>query len=150
MPTVGGHVVLTLTPTCGWPTMGGCYATLNNRFKVIALGHGKSADWVNLASKRAAIPLADIAHLLSRMNTPLANFSDVAVLVDDLLARVRARLKSVRSKSSPCNCVRNAMAARGKANAQSLVLWSPPRTERPAPVISQHRVNSQPSRWVHH
>ena len=92
------------------------------------------------------MPLADIVHLLPRMNTPLANFSDVAVLVDDLLARVRARLKSVRSKSSPCNCVRNAMAARGKANAQSLMIWSPLRTVKPAPVISQHGVSSQTAR----
>ena len=118
MPTVGAHVDLTQTPTCGWPTIGGCYATLNNRFKVIALGHGKSADWVNLASKRAAIPLADIAHLLSRMNTPLANFSDVAVLVDDLLARVRARLKSVRA------CARKATRA-----IASAMQW--PQGERP-------------------
>jgi len=77
--------------------MGDCDTTLNNRFKAIELGHEKSADWVNVASKRAAMPLADFAHLLSRMNTPLANFSDVAVLVDALLARVRARLKSVRA-----------------------------------------------------
>ena len=32
------------------PTIGGCYPAPSNGFKVIALGHRKSADWVNLTS----------------------------------------------------------------------------------------------------
>ena len=43
------------------------------------------------------MPLADIARLLSLVNAPLAECSDVNLLVDAQLARVRARLKSMRA-----------------------------------------------------
>lgn len=43
------------------------------------------------------MPLPDIGRLLALVNTPLADCSDVNVLVDAQLARVRARLKSMRA-----------------------------------------------------
>jgi DNA-binding transcriptional MerR regulator len=43
------------------------------------------------------MPLADIARLLALVITPLASCRDVDVLVDAQLARVRARLKSMRA-----------------------------------------------------
>ena len=39
-----------LAPTFDLPIIGGCYPAPSNGFKVIPLGHGKSADWDNLES----------------------------------------------------------------------------------------------------
>ena len=47
---IGADAVLTLAPKLNCPTIGGCYPQPSNGFKVIALGHRKSADWVNLTS----------------------------------------------------------------------------------------------------
>ena len=49
-PGVGADEVLTQAPTFDCPTIGSCYPEPSNGFKVIPLGHMKSADWVNLAS----------------------------------------------------------------------------------------------------
>ena len=43
------------------------------------------------------MPLADVNRLLGFVDAPLANCSDVDLLVDEQLARVRARLKSLRA-----------------------------------------------------
>ena len=43
------------------------------------------------------IPLTDTKRLLALVNTPLADCSDVDLLVEAHLARVRARLKSMRA-----------------------------------------------------
>ena len=40
----------TQAPTFDCPTLGGCYFSPTNGFKVIPLGHMKSARWVNLES----------------------------------------------------------------------------------------------------
>ena len=47
---IGVHVDLTEAVTFDCPTLGRCYPDPTNRFKVIALGNRKSADWINLAS----------------------------------------------------------------------------------------------------
>ena len=43
------------------------------------------------------MPLADVNRLLGFVDAPLADCSDVNLLVDEQLARVRARLKSMRA-----------------------------------------------------
>ena len=43
------------------------------------------------------MPLADVSRLLGFVDAPLADCSDVDLLVDEQLARVRARLKSMRA-----------------------------------------------------
>ena len=43
------------------------------------------------------MPLADVNRLLGFVDAPLADCSDVDMLVDEQLARVRARLKSMRA-----------------------------------------------------
>ena len=43
------------------------------------------------------MPLADVKRLLGLVDAPLGNYSDVDLLVDGQLARVRARLKSMRA-----------------------------------------------------
>lgn len=57
------------------------------------------------------MPLVDIARLLNFLDQPAADCVDVNVLVDEQLARVRARLKSMRALEKQLTRLRERCAA---------------------------------------
>lgn len=57
------------------------------------------------------MPLADIGRLLNFLDQPAADCVDVNILVDEQLARVRARLKSMRALEKQLTRLRERCAA---------------------------------------
>ena len=87
------------------------------------------------------MPLADVNRLLGFVDTPQADCSDVDLLVDEQLARVRARLKSMRALEKQLLQLRARCSGtpRVECSRYVLVARAPSHSTGPSPPCAQVR-----------
>ena len=71
-------------------------ARRDNGYREYAVAHLERLSFIRHC-RALDMPLADVNRLLGFVDEPDAHFGEVDLLVDDQLARVRARLKSMRA-----------------------------------------------------